>query len=307
MANVAIAIHGGAGSDNDFIRKHLYEYEDSLARICKTGYKMLKKGASSTDVLFEVLKNLEDDPLYNAGRGSALNEHGKAQMDAAVMEGKSLRTGAVAILERVKNPSAFVKEVMKDTHHVFLGGNDAQELAFRKNLQEMPASYFVTDHQVDLYLEKNSGESVLDMLKKKMHGTVGVVVADKNKNIAAGTSSGGTENSMAGRIGDSCVIGGGCYANNNTCAVSGTGDGEYLIQGVIAHSVASYLEYIPEATVQEACDYVIFQKNKKIEGDIGVIAVDHYGSIGISFNCERMHRAWIGTDGELYVRNYIDS
>jgi L-asparaginase / beta-aspartyl-peptidase len=307
MSDFAIVIHGGSGPRTDFIRKHISAYEKSLARICTEAYNSLKQRTAALDAVFEVLAMLEDDPLFNAGRGSALNEHGVVEMDAAVMEGKYFKTGAVACLKKVKNPSALVKEILKHTNSVFIGAEGALELASKKNIEQMPDSYFITEHQVEAYLEKQDSENFVQKLLKRVHGTVGVAVLDKMGTIAAGTSSGGTVNNLSGRIGDSCVIGSGCYANNNTCAVSASGDGEYLIQGVVAHSVSSYLEYNPGTSVQRACDHVVHYKNKGIKGDLGLVGIDPRGNIGIAFNSERMHRAWIGNDGKLHVKNYINS
>ncbi len=298
-----LAIHGGASRDSEFIRQNLKSYEKSLEQIAKKGYAMLSKKAPALDVVFETLKMLEDDPLFNSGRGSALNEQGRVHMDAAVMEGRDLKAGAVAQLELVKNPSELIREILKDATHIFLGGAGALELARAKNITLMPESYFITTNQVNNFLEKKNIESLQDKLRKKMSGTTGVVVADQKGDVAAGTSTGGTENSLFGRIGDSCVLGAGCYANNQTCAVAATGDGEYILQGVVAHAISSYIEYTG-AGIQEACTHVVHTKNKNTQGDLGVIAIDPQGRIGLAFNTERMHRAWISKGHPLQVKIY---
>jgi L-asparaginase / beta-aspartyl-peptidase len=300
---IGIAIHGGASADDLFTRTHKALYEQSLSRICTAGYKMLLKKRSALDTVFEVLAMLEDDPLFNSGRGSALNEQGRVHMDAAVMEGKDMRAGAVALLEQVKNPSALIREILKDATHIFLGGQGALELAIKRKLELMPESYFVTERQVSSYLSKRTVETTTDKLKKKMKGTTGVVVCDNQGNVAAGTSTGGIENSLHGRIGDSCVLGAGCYACNNTCAISATGDGEYIIQGVVAHAIASYIEYTG-APIQEACNYLVNKKNRNNKGDLGVIGIDPQGNVGIAFNTERMHRAWISDRQPIQVKVY---
>jgi beta-aspartyl-peptidase (threonine type) len=301
--NFGIGIHGGASADTAFIRKNLKAYEESLAFICNTGFELLKKRTSAMDTVFAVLELCENDPLFNSGRGSSLNEEGRVHMDAAVMNGKDLSAGAVAMVEGVKNPSALVREVLKHTNHIFLGGEGAMRLAATKNLELMPESYFITTHQVDNFLRYGPHETLQDKLRKKMKGTNGVVVVDHWGNLAAGSTTGGTANALAGRIGDTCVLGAGCYANNETCAITATGDGEFIIQGVVAHHVSCVMEMKGES-IQNACDYVVHKKNGKIKGDLGVIGIDRKGNIGIAFNTERMHRAWMTSKQDLQVKIY---
>lgn len=302
MSDIAIAIHGGAGPDSAYIRKNLTEYMQALEEICKKGYEHLRS-RNSMDTVFEVLSQLEDEPLFNAGRGSALNEEGKICMDAAVMDGNDLKTGAVAMINQVRNPSRLVQEILKESNNCFLGSSGAMKLAAELGLPLEPESYFVTEHQVDTFIKTRDKAEFQHQLSQKIHGTTGVVVIDKHGNVASGTSSGGTENCLRGRIGDSCVIGAGIYANNKTCAVSATGSGEFLIRGVVAYDLACYLEYTGQH-IEEACRYIIHDRNRDIRGDMGVIAVDKHGRIGMSFNSQRMHRAWIGLDGELHVKIY---
>lgn len=299
----AIGIHGGASADSDFIRANKKNYEESLEFICRKGYEMLDKKSSALDTVFRVLELCENEPLFNSGRGSALNEEGKVHMDAAVMEGRDLRAGAVAMLEKVKNPSALLREILKDATHIFLGGEGAIRMAREKGLEFMPDSYFVTDHMVKAFLERQVKETLDEKIRKRSGGTNGVVVVDRWGDLAAGSTTGGTANSLAGRIGDTCVLGAGCYAHNRTCAVAATGDGEFIIQGVVAHYVSCYMEF-KHPSIQEACDYVVHDRNKNIRGDLGVIAVDPSGNFGIAFNTERMHRAWMSKKQALQVRIY---
>lgn len=302
-APFAIAIHGGAGQDSEFIRKNLSSYEKSLERICKAGYEMLEKKAQGLDVIFEVLKMLEDDPLFNAGRGSCLNENGEAVMDAAAMEGKGMRTGSACLINQIRNPSMLIKEILKETNHCFIGGEGAIELAREKKLQLEPDSYFIIEHQVDVFMEKRGNKALQERLKPRTSDTTGVVVLDVHGSVFTGVSTGGTENCIKGRIGDSSSIGCGIYANDKTCAVCSTGDGEYIIQGVIAHTVATYMEFTG-AGIVDACHYVIHERNKGIQGDIGVIGVDTKGNIGIAFNSPRMHRAWASKGQPIQVKIY---
>jgi len=303
MQPFAIAIHGGAGADEPFIRLRIAEYEAGLRESAEAGYNVLKRGGSALDAVEAAVMALEDNYLFNAGRGSALNEEAKVQMDAAIMEGKDLRSGAVAMLESVKNPIRLAKTILEHTDQAFLGADGALKLAREKKLELRPFAYFATNHQYDKFLEESSKGSLLELLKKKMHGTTGAVALDKKGNIAAACSSGGTPGCLSGRIGDSCMIGSGYYANNKTCAVSATGDGEYIIRSTVAHSISAMIEYTGKS-IQEICDHVVHEKNSGIEGDLGVVAIDPKGNIGIAFNSPRMHRAWIGADGRLHVAIY---
>jgi beta-aspartyl-peptidase (threonine type) len=301
MHNFAIAIHGGAGEDSPFIKENYSGYEQGLKEAAEAGQAVLKNKGTAMDAVSAAVCTLENNPLFNAGRGSALNHEGKTEMDAAVMNGQDLKAGAVAMVTGVKNPVVLARAVMEKTSHVLLAGPGATEFARSIDMPLEEESYFITQHQLD---ELNSArqESEDSLLQKPVRGTVGAVAMDMFGNVAAATSTGGTSNSLPGRIGDSCMIGAGCYASNNTCAVSGTGDGEFLIRGVTAHSIAMLME-ARGCSVQQACDEVVHQRSIP-GGDIGVIAVTAAGEIGISFNSERMHRAWSNGDGDLTIKIY---
>jgi beta-aspartyl-peptidase (threonine type) len=302
MNKFAIAVHGGAGDDSLFLKKHVNENEQGLADAVQMGYKILKKGGSALDAVEESIKLLEDNPLFNAGRGSALNSKGEVEMDASLMNGENLKAGAVAMVRNVKNPITLARIIMNKTKHVLLSGYGALDVAKNEGIYLEPDSYFITEHQFNAFEEANKHETIQQIYEKKISGTVGAVALDIKGNLAAGTSTGGTNNCLPGRVGDSCIIGAGCYANNKTCAVSGTGDGEYLITGVIAHTISMMIEF--NMTLQEACDYVIHTRNKGTKGDIGVIAVSPKGEIGISFNTQIMKRAWINSNERLQVKIY---
>jgi len=299
MKKIAFAVHGGASNNTTFLKKHITETEEGLAYATRLGYKILSRGGSALDAVEHAVKYLEDNALFNAGRGSVLTSEGKIEMDASIMNGKNLKAGAVAQIQGVKNPISLARTVMKKTKHVFLSGNGALDLARREGLLFEPDAYFITQHQLDAF---HKAKMAHQTPKKKMHGTVGAVALDKRGNMAAGTSTGGTSNCLPGRIGDSCVIGAGCYANNKTCAVSGTGEGEYLITGVIANSISMMTEF--NMPIQEACDYVLFIRNKNITADIGVIAVSPNGNVGVAFNSQIMKRAWISSSDDLRVKIY---
>lgn len=306
MGNIAIAIHGGAGADSDFVRRNLKDYKQGLHDAITAGYDFLKKGGTALEAVELVAAVLEDNPLFNAGRGASLNNKGQVDLNASIMNGSDLQAGAVAMLRNVKNPIILAKAVMQHTRHLFMAGKGATDFAQSIGAPMRPDSYFIVEHRYNDYEKLHLEESEYDLLQKRPHGTVGCVALDYNGNLAAATSTGGLTNALEGRIGDSCLIGAGTYANNRTCAVSGTGDGELLIRGVVAHSISALMEFTGMG-VQEACTNTVFERCQNLHGDIGVIALDHDGNIGIAFNTPRMHRAWIGLDGEVHVKVYTDN
>lgn len=293
MSKIALVVHGGASEETAFLKSHIKEHEAGLRHAVQEGYKVLQKGGSALLAVERAVCLLEDNYLFNAGRGSALNNKGEVEMDAAIMEGKNLMAGAVSMVKSVKNPIALARLVMSKTKHVLLSGYGALDLAKIKEIELAPDSYFITEHQYESYLHTNRKMSRNALLKQKLHGTVGAVALDKKGNVASATSTGGTSNCLPGRIGDSCIIGAGCYANNSTCAASGTGEGEFLIRGVVAHTISMLIE-LKNYSLQAACDEVI--KERTSEGMIGVIAVNAKGEVGISFNTEIMKRAWKTSD-----------
>ncbi|TAL64467.1 MAG: isoaspartyl peptidase/L-asparaginase [Legionella sp.] len=301
MKKIAIVVHGGAGNLTPYLKKNIKEQEEGLAAAVLEAYQLLEKGGSALDAVEKAVKILEDHPLFNAGRGSALNCRGEVEMDASIMNGKNLQAGAVSMVRKVKNPISLARVIMNKTKHVFLSGYGALELAEEAGLILKPESYFITDYQQQQFEKYSQKETRQKIISKKIHGTVGAVALDKKGNLAAATSTGGTTNCLAGRIGDSCVIGAGCYADNKTCAVSGTGQGEYFIQGVVAHTIAMMCE-LKQMSLQEACNEVIHQRNKHHKGHMGVIAVSPDGEIGISFNSKTMKRAWKSSNEELQVK-----
>jgi L-asparaginase / beta-aspartyl-peptidase len=297
MKKIAIVLHGGADRATPFLKRNIIGSEKGLKEALLKGYTILKKGGTALSAVEEVVILLEDNPLFNAGRGSALNNRGEVEMDASIMDGKTLKAGAVSIVRTVKNPVALARTVMTATKHVFLSGYGALELANATSAVIEPDSYFITQHKYDDFLKFQKKNK---HTKNTLGGTVGAVALDVKGNLAAATSTGGTSNCLPGRVGDTCIIGAGCYANNRTCAVSGTGDGEFLITNVVAHSISMLIE-LKNMSLQKACDFVI-HKRKYNQGQMGVIAVDPKGNIGISFNTEVMRRAWMSEKGEPMVK-----
>lgn len=309
MNKIAIAVHGGAGPDSEFIKKNIDGYKKGLAEAVNTGYKVLEDGGSAMDAVEAAVNYLEDNPLFNAGRGSALNEKAEVEMDASIMNGKDLQSGAVAIVKNIKNPVTLARAIMEKTKHIYIGDMGALEYAQKIGLKIMPEAYFITDHAFEeLQKALEEADNTLEgagryQADRKTHGTVGAVALDKDGNIAAATSTGGTENKVPGRIGDSSMIGVGSYANNKTCAVSATGDGEYLIRNVIAFHLSSIIQY-KKLPLKEAARYLLHDELKDVEGNIGFIALDTQGSIAMEFNSERMHRGSRSSDKPLFVEIY---
>lgn len=299
--NIAIVIHGGAGEDSDYIKENIRGYEEGLKEATELGRELLSNGKTAMDAVCVAVKSMEDNILFNAGSGAALNHEGIIEMDAAVMNGFDLRAGAVAMVRSVKNPIELARAVMEKTKHILLAGYGALDFAKCIGMELMDDNYFLSKHQIK-ELEKSRNMTIEELLQKPVKGTVGAVALDCYGNIASATSTGGTCNSLPARIGDSCLIGAGCYANNHSCAVSGTGDGEILIRNVAAHSLSMLMES-GTFSLQEACDQVVYKRNQ-LTGDIGLIAVNQMGQIGISFNSQRMHRAWAKNSEPITIKIY---
>jgi L-asparaginase / beta-aspartyl-peptidase len=309
MSKIAIAVHGGAGPDSEFVKQNKKKYEEGIGEAINAGYEVLESGGSSIDAVEAAVKTLEDNPIFNAGKGSALNAKAEVEMCAAIMKGENLDSGAVAIVKNVKNPVSLAKAIMERTKFIYLGDRAALDYAKEINIRLETDAYFITDHQYEAFekaRKEQGGDThhiALEEINQRMHGTVGAVALDRQGNLAAATSTGGTEYAKEGRIGDSSMIGVGCYANNKTCAVSTTGDGEVLIQHVSAFHISALMEY-KGFSLKEAAYYLINEKCKDVDGDMGLIAVDPKGNIAIEFNSERMHRGYRSTDHKLWVAVY---
>lgn len=290
MKHYVIIVQGGAGPDSEFIKQNKKGYEEGLAEAIKAGCSFLEKGGTAVDAVEAAVKSLENNPLFNSGKGSALNTKGEVQMDASIMDGLTLNSGAVSLVQNVKNPVSLAKSIMQKTKYRFLGNHGALEYAREINCDLESDAYFFTPHQYEEFI-KTKKENNGNNTQQKYYGTVGAVALDIHGNLAAATSTGGSPAGKEGRISDSCIIGSGCYANNNCCAVSCTGDGEFIMKAVVATSIRCAMQY-KNLKVQEACDFIVNQENNHIKADIGVIAIDCEGNIGITFNSERMHRGY---------------
>jgi beta-aspartyl-peptidase (threonine type) len=277
-----IVIHGGAGAmpRASMTAAKEQSYRAGLETALDAGYTILERGGTSLDAVVAVVRILEDDPQFNAGRGAVLNHLGLAELDASLMDGRTLAAGAVAGVAHVKNPILLARLVMEKSPHVLLIGSGAEEFALENGVELVPNVYFQTEHR-KLQLEQ--------VKKNEVAGTVGAVALDRHGNLAAATSTGGMENKRFGRVGDSPIIGAGTYADNATCAVSGTGHGEYFIRAAVAHDVCARAAY-GRVSLTDAAREVIHRRLKAMGGTGGVIALDPRGTVVMEFNTEGMFR-----------------
>ncbi|WP_298904398.1 isoaspartyl peptidase/L-asparaginase family protein [uncultured Psychroserpens sp.] len=308
MKNFSIAIHGGAGTlVKGLMTQELeLQYKEALQLALNKGYTVLNDGGNAIDAVEIAVKSLEDSPLFNAGKGSVFTAEGTHEMDASIMEGKTLNAGAVSLVTGIKNPVSLARDVMDKSYHVFLAGEGAMAFAKQHNYDLEEASYFYDEVRYQQWQGiKDSENFQLDHSVKKdgKFGTVGAVACDQDGNIAAATSTGGMTNKKWGRVGDSPMIGAGNYANNKTCAVSCTGSGEFFIRGVVAYDVSCLMEH-KGLSLQEASEEVINKRVLDIKGDGGLIAVDAEGNIAMPFNTEGMYRACKTSKGDELIAIY---
>lgn len=304
----SIVIHGGAGTliKGLMTPEKEEQYKKALEVALESGYKVLDNGGNAVDAVEAAVIELENSPLFNAGKGSVFTNNGTHEMDAAIMDGKSLDAGAVSLITGIKNPVTLAREVMDKSNHVFLAGEGAMGFADSLGYKLETPDYFYDEFRYQQWQDiKDLDTFQLDHSDKKdsKFGTVGAVACDKNGNIAAATSTGGMTNKRWGRVGDSPIIGAGNYANNKTCAVSCTGSGEFFIRGVVAYDVSCLMEY-KGLTLEEAASEVINKRVLEIGGDGGLIAVDSKGNIAMPFNTEGMYRAYKTSSEEKEILIY---
>jgi len=302
----ALAVHGGAGTilKSRMTRELEQEYLTGLHDALSAGEQILKTGGASMDAVVAAVCALENNPLFNAGKGSVFNSEGSHEMDAAVMNGMDLAAGAVCGVKGVKNPVLLARTVMEQTDHVLLSGTGAEKIARLHNLEFEPDEYFFSAQRYDQWKKvQGSSDTMLDHSDEKKFGTVGAVAIDENGNLAAATSTGGMTNKMFNRIGDTPLIGSGTYANNRTCAVSCTGHGEFFIRQVAAYDVSCLMEY-GKFSLDEACNETVNRKLRDMGGEGGLIAIDHHGNISLVFNSEGMYRGSVRQGEERRVAIY---
>ncbi len=308
MERFSIAIHGGAGTilKSSMTPEKETAYKNALKIALDAGYEVLKNGQSAIEAVERAVVELENCPLFNAGRGSVFTSEGKHEMDASIMDGRDLNAGAVTMVSGVQNPITLARLVMEKSEHVFLAGAGAVEFAKKMNCTFQDEKWFHDDFRYQQWLDIKDTDSIqLDHSVKKVQkfGTVGAVALDMTGNLAAATSTGGMTNKKFGRVGDSPIIGAGTYANNATCAVSCTGSGEFFIRGVIAYDVSCLMEF-KGLSLKQASFETIYKRLPKINGDGGLIAVDSQGNIAMPFNTEGMYRAFRKSDGSEEISIY---
>ena len=313
-----MVIHGGAGTltrKNMSVEKEA-AYRAALTLALQTGYKTLKAGKTSLDAVEATIHVMEDSPLFNAGKGAVFTHDGKNEMDAAIMEGKTMMAGAVAGVTTIKNPISAARAVMEKSEHVMMVGQGAETFAKQAGITIVDPKYFYTKERWDglqQAIKEDSTKAVLDHGSKKSmklgtvnhdfkFGTVGAVALDQAGNLAAGTSTGGMTNKKYGRVGDAPIIGAGTYANNATAGISCTGWGEFYIRNVVAHDISAMMEYKNMSVASAAAAAI--EKVGKMGGDGGLIALDAKGHVAMPFNTEGMYRGTVTEDGEIEILIY---
>ena len=308
---IALVIHGGAGTieRGQMTSEREKEYRSGLEKALKAGSEILQRGGSSLDAVEASVRILEDDPHFNAGKGAVFTSEGVNELDASIMDGKTLKAGAVASVRRIKNPVSLARLVMERSPHVMLDCAGAEAFAREQGIELVDPKYFFTQERWDALQkikkaakEGGVGGKQFRITDQDQHGTVGAVALDQQGNLAAATSTGGTTNKSPGRIGDSPVIGAGTYANNATCAVSATGDGEYFIRAVVGHEVSTLMEY-RGMSVQTAAEAAI-KKVGDLGGTGGLIALDRNGNAAMPFNTSGMYRGRVDPAGKFVIDIY---
>ena len=294
----AIVIHGGAGVINrvNMSSEMDKDYRSALSEALSIGKRVLSEGGSALEAVEMTIKFMEDNPLFNAGKGAVFTHEGRNELDASIMDGSNLAAGSVTCVTDIKNPITAARYVMTKSPHVMLSGAGASQFAKEQGLEIVSPEYF--------YTEKRYNELQKALESDKM-GTVGCCALDKSGNLAAGTSTGGMTNKRYNRIGDSPIIGAGTYANNNTCAVSATGHGEYYIRWTVSHDISALMEY-KGLSLKEASELVVNDKLVKAGGAGGVICVDKTGNVSLPFNTEGMFRGFATADGKEGIFIYKD-
>lgn len=314
MSDFTIVLHGGAGTilKEDMTPALEQAYCEGLQQALDLGYAVLEQGGTAVNAVKAALVILEDNVLFNAGRGAVFTKKGVQEMDAAIMDGSDLSAGAVAGVRNVRNPIELATEVMRNSNHVFLSGKGANDFAIKQGVKLEPDEYFFSQFRYDqwkairdsdAYSLDHTNHHLEELMRDKKFGTVGAVACDSKGNLAAATSTGGMTNKKYGRIGDSPLIGAGTYANNTTCAISCTGHGEMFIRSVAAYDVSCLMEY-RGLSLQEAMDTVVNRKLMALHGEGGMIGVDAKGNAAMVLNSAGMYRGMKNSNGVTEVSIY---
>jgi len=309
-----LVMHGGAGTITraSMTPEREKQYREAMELALRTGHAVLSRGGTSVDAVEAAIHILEDSPLFNAGKGAVFTHEGRNELDASIMRGRDKAAGAVAGVTIIKNPISGARAVMERSPHVLMAGKGAELFATKMGLEIVDPAYFWTEKrwkelQEELVNEQKTHAALDRKLysepDEKKFSTVGAVALDRDGNLAAGTSTGGMTNKQYGRVGDSPIIGAGTYADNESCAVSGTGHGEYFIRWTVAYDIAALMKY-KGLTVDQAANEVVNRKLKEAGGEGGVIALDRKGNFSMPFNSEGMYRGYIGSDGVPHVSIY---
>ncbi len=314
MTKISLAIHGGAGTivKEDMTPELEEAYRQALAEALDGGYAVLENGGTAINAVKAAVVLMEDNALFNAGKGAVFTKKGINELDAAIMDGSTLNAGAVAGVRNVRNPVELAEEVMVHSGHVFLSGKGANDFAIKQGIKLEPDEYFFSQYRYDqwreirdsdLYQLDHKADKLVGLMKDKKFGTVGAVACDNEGNLAAATSTGGMTNKRFGRIGDTPIIGSGTYANNKTCAISCTGHGEIFIKAVAAYDVSCLMEY-KGLSLEEACNEVVMKKLVNMQGDGGLIGMDAKGNVALVFNSAGMYRGFRNSEGEREIAIY---
>lgn len=300
----SLMVHGGAGALEDLkYEASEADFKQSILKILASGRERLERGDRALDVVEHCANLLENDPFYNAGKGSVLNENGQVEMDAALMNGSDLKAGAVTCVKNIKNPISLARQVLEQGDHVMLAGEGAGEFAKLYKVEMCPDEYFITHNRIQQLKEaQDAGRIVLDHEKiKQKLGTIGAVARDIHGNLAAATSTGGLVNKRWGRVGDTPVVGAGVFADDETCAVSATGYGEQFLRTVLSKTVSDYV-YFKGMNAAEAADAGIRYLVDKVNGDGGVIVIDSAGKCAAAQSTSGLIHGWIELGGEAVCK-----
>lgn len=301
-----LVAHGGAGDYSIMTPEQIEMRREAMAKAMQAGYAILAKGGAGLDAVEATIRVMEDSGQFNAGRGATYTKEGVPEMDAAIMDGRTLQAGSVASLRRIANPIYLARLVMEKTPHVMLVGEGAEEFAKSQGIEFVSPYYFYNQREWDRYKKAKSAaekKAAAILISDDKHGTVGVVALDQAGNLAAGTSTGGTAMKMPGRVGDSPLIGAGTYANNESCAVSGTGTGEFFIRNIVAADICERVRYL-HVSVEQAATDVVMKELAGQHGDGGVIALDRNGNVATPFNTQGMMNATVRADGKITMQGW---
>ncbi|WP_037083404.1 isoaspartyl peptidase/L-asparaginase family protein [Neorhizobium vignae] len=310
MGKIALAIHGGCGvmakldlSDEEWAAARV-----DLGRALKAGWDVLATGGAALDAVQAAVVVMEDSPHFNAGYGAALNTNGKHELDASIMDGRTLEAGAVTLVRRIRNPIKAARKIMEKGDAILLGGDAADDFACEAGLDMVEPDYFTTERRIKALAAIKAhamAGTAAKASEAEKHGTVGAVALDGAGHLAAATSTGGYNNKPEGRIGDTPIIGAGTYARDGACAVSGTGKGEYFMRYAVGHEVAARVSYLGES-LEKAASKVIQEDLKQHNIGAGLVAVGADGSITAPYNTDGMFRGWVTPEGEFYVATHAE-